>query len=120
MKDARKQKQLQSQLSILQADCDALKIEIAHKQRELNLKNQQAQKLKDEIKKLDSPEVLKVSEHAIIRYLERVKGIDVSVIEGEILSESLSKMVETLGGNGTYPVNGFQVVLKNYTVATVI
>ena len=35
--------------------------------------------------KLNNSENLKVSEHAIVRYFERVKGFDIEQVEKEIL-----------------------------------
>lgn len=120
MKEVRKYKQLQSQLNAMLGDMEALKIEIANKQRECNQKQQAINNLKAEIEKLDSDGVLKVSEHAIVRYFERVKGFDIQEIEKEILSEQVLALVDKLGVNGTYPNDGFSIVLKNGTVATVI
>lgn len=120
MKEIRQYKQLQSQLNNMRADADALKIEIANKQREYNQKLQAIEKLKNEMVKLTNSENLKISEHAIVRYFERVKGFDIEQVEKEILSEQVVKLVEQLGGNGQYPNEGFSVVMKNYTVTTVV
>jgi predicted nuclease with TOPRIM domain len=118
IKDVRKLKQIQSQLNQLSGDAEALKIEVAAKQKEYQQKLEAVRRLKKEISKLDD-ETLKVSEHAIVRYFERVKGFDILEIEKEILSESVIKLVEQLGGNGSYPNESFSVVMINYTVTTV-
>jgi hypothetical protein len=120
MKEVRQYKQLKSQLNIMLADADALKIEAANKQREYNQKLQAIDKLKFEMAKLNNSEKLKVSEHAIVRYFERVKGFDIEQVEKEILSEKVLILVDKLGGNGSYPNDGFSVVMKNYTVTTVV
>ena len=70
--------------------------------------------------KLENKETLKVSEHAILRYLERVKVYNIEEIEKIILSDSVKGLVEKLGGNGTYPNEGFSVVMKNHTVTTIV
>ena len=119
MLEVRKVKQLQSQLNALVNDSETLKIEIANKQREYNLKLVAINHLKDEINKINNTTNVKVSEHAIVRYFERVKGFDIAEIEKEILSDSVVKLSETLGGNGTYPNNDYSVVMKNFTVVTV-
>ena len=59
-----------------------------------------------------------VSEHAIVRYLERVETVNPSEVPRKILTDKLREMVATLG-NGTYPVNDFLVVVKNNVVITV-
>lgn len=60
-----------------------------------------------------------VSEHALVRYLERVKNIDADLLRSEILPEHIVEQIITLG-DGTYPVNGFRIVVVNHTVVTVI
>ncbi len=120
MKEVRQYKQLSSQLKNAIADAEALKIETANKQREYDQKLKSIQRLKDEMNKLDSSENLKVSEHAIVRYFERVKGFNIEEVEKEILSESVLDLVGKLGGSGSYPNNNFSVVMKNNTVITII
>jgi chromosome segregation ATPase len=119
MNDVRKIKQLQSQISILTADVEVLKIDISNKQKEQHQKLQTIANLKKAIEAMNDSEV-KVSEHAILRYLERVEGLDVSRVEKEILTDEVLKMVETLGGNGKYPLKGFQLVMKDFTVTTIV
>lgn len=120
MKEVRKLKQLQSQLNVALGDAEALKTEIAYKQRELSQRNQAITRLRSEVNNLRNDETLKVSEHAIVRYFERVKGFDLKDIEKEILSEPVLDLIDKLGGNGTYPNDNFSVVMKNYIVTTVI
>ena len=45
-----------------------------------------------------------ISEHAILRYLERHKGLDIEAIKKEILPEKISELVVELGGKGKFPV----------------
>lgn len=120
MEEVRQIKKLKSQLTTMLQDADVIKIEVANKQREFETKIKSIKKLQDEIERLNNAEGLRVSEHAIIRYFERVKGFDLIEIEKEILSDSILKMIETLGGSGTYPNEGFSVVMRNNTVTTII
>ena len=120
MEEVRKVKQLQSQLNVLSGDAEALKMEIANKQRDYSLKLQSITRLKEEIAKIKDTKVPTVSEHAILRYLERVKGLNIPEIEKEILSDEVLKLVDYLGGSGTYPNGLFSVVMKNYCVTTVV
>jgi hypothetical protein len=119
MKEVRQKKQLQTQLNNISADANALKFEIANKQREYTHKLESIKRLKEEIEKLKggSP---KVSEHAILRFFDRVLGYDLKAIEALILSEDVLALIDKLGGSGTYPGNGFSVVMKDYTVTTII
>lgn len=120
MKDVRKLKQLQTQLNTMKGDAEAMKIELSAKQTAYNQKLQSIKKLKQEIDKIDKVSELKVSEHAITRYFERVKGFEIGEIEDEILSESVRGLVEKLGGSGTYPNGDYSVVIKDYTVTTIV
>lgn len=120
MEEVRKAKQLQSQLNTLTGDAEALKMEIANKQRDYSLKLQSITRLKEEIAKIKDTKVPTVSEHAILRYLERVEGVNLQLIEKEILSDEVMNLVNYLGGSGTYPNGKFSVVMKNYCVTTVV
>ena len=61
----------------------------------------------------------KISDHAIVRYLERVKGMDIEAIKKEILPPHVHADTKVMG-NGYYPVNGkHKVRVKNGVVITV-
>lgn len=114
-------KKLKSQLAKLQGDSEALLFEISTKQREQAAMNRSIRDLKLEISKLSQPKEksARVTEHAILRYLERVKGLNLEEIESEILCEKVLSLVERLGGNGTYPADGFSVVMKDRVIVTI-
>lgn len=59
-----------------------------------------------------------VSEHAILRYAERVQGLDVSKIREILLPGSVKTQAETLG-NGQYPIgDGVVVKIRDKVVIT--
>lgn len=119
MKEVRKIKGLKSQLKIIEGDAEALKVEVANKQREYSIKKRQIQALRDEIERFEKNQEIKVSEHAIVRYFERVKGYDILEIENEILNEDVLKLIKKLGGNGSYPNKNFSVLIRDFTVTTI-
>jgi len=120
MRDIQKIKGLQSQYDNSKAESDLLKIEISNKQKEYQSKLEIQKRLLSEISKLSNTKELKVSEHAIIRYFERVKGYNLEEIEKEILSEDIIKISETLGGTGKYPnKKGFMVLIRDFIVTTI-
>jgi len=82
--------------------------------------NHQLQKYNDEIKQLSSSQnKFIVSEHALLRYLQRVYELDLSKIEKEILTpETQLKIAEF--GNGTYPGEGFSIKVVDGIVVTII
>ena len=115
-------KELTSQLKKIEGEVVALSVDVKNKQKELQDKKIFADNLKQKIETLNkSNQEPVVSEHALLRYFERVENIDLKYIEGEILSEDVLKMISVLGGNGTYPnKRGFSVVMKNNVVVTII
>lgn len=119
MEEVRKLKHLQSMLKVHKAKKEDLLEEVRVKQRELSAQEKIIKDLKDQISKLDGRAGLKVSEHAILRYLERSEGLDIEEIEKKILTEELVNLTEKLGGSGTYPIGDVQAVLKNNTVVTI-
>lgn len=113
------EKKLQSQLSQLKAEAEALRIQVSNTQRELNTKEKNIKALEESIARLGVKDKIKVSEHALLRYMERVKGIDIAAIEAEVVTDEVQRLVNTLGGTGTYPAGSHSVVMKNNTVVTV-
>ena len=74
----------------------------------------------EQIKKLSNNKNINITEHAIIRYLERSKKIDLNQINNEILSESLKKQIKSLN-SGKFPItNGLKAIVKNYSIVSVI
>jgi hypothetical protein len=120
MNEVRQIKQLQSQLNKMISDAEVFKVMLKNTQREYDHKLASIKKMKEEIAKISEVKALKVSEHAIVRYFERVKGFDIANIEKEILSDSVVGLVEKLGGSGTYPNDEFSVIIKDFTVTTIV
>jgi hypothetical protein len=110
-------KELQTQITKLDSEITAIRNELSLRNQELKLKQSYIKNLRDKLA-LSKKGATKVSEHAILRYLERVRGISTTSIQDEILTPEVKKMVETLG-NGTYPNGDFQVVIKDNVVVTV-
>lgn len=61
-----------------------------------------------------------LSDHAIVRYLERVQNVDIKQIKSSIITPEIREMVEKLGGTGEFPNGDFKVVIKDYVVLTII
>ncbi len=74
----------------------------------------------NEIKRLKGLDrKLIVSEHAMLRYIERVMGVNLEEIKQEILNDEVSNNIKKLG-NGTYPVEEYKIVVKDGVVVTVL
>lgn len=113
-------KQYQSRLQDLTAKREELKSELATRMEMMTLLNKDIKDVQAKISGLKSSEELVVSEHAILRYLERVEGLDISVIKEKILKDTkLATMTQTLG-SGTYPHDGgFKVVTDGNIIVTI-
>jgi len=122
MKDSRQIKQLKTQLRTLKDEERVLEIEAKEANRKWNQKQNEVKEVKDEIRKLESGTSvnLELTEHAICRYLERVKGVTPEEIMDEIITDDVKRMVETLGPNGKYPIaGGHRLVVKNNRIVTI-
>ncbi len=103
------------------------RIEIAIK--ELNNKissdTRRLQQLKHELKKIKlaikqaSTNII-ISEHAQLRYIQRVLGLKTDDMKKAILPDAVRSQIKALG-DGTYPVNEyFQIKVKNNVVVTLV
>lgn len=119
MKEERKVKRLKSQLTKMTGDLEALKIEMSNKQKEYALKKKHIKEIQTEINRFENNQKIKFSEHALVRYFERIKGYDLEEVKKEILTEEALELINKLGGNGSYPNGEFNIVLRNYTIVTI-
>lgn len=62
---------------------------------------------------------LNISEHAIVRYFERVLGYDLEKLKNSIITEELIKN-HSIVGNGNYQFGKNTLVIKNKTIITII
>jgi DNA gyrase/topoisomerase IV subunit A len=88
-------------------------------QNEIALKEKQLKKYKDELESLkkNSNEVI-VSEHAIIRYLQRIYKLDLEKLEDEILTDDIKEKIKMFG-SGSYNSDDFGIKVVDNIVVTV-
>jgi hypothetical protein len=62
-----------------------------------------------------------VSEHAVLRYLEHVLGMDIDIIRLEILSPDVLDRIKNIG-DGRYPVSNNRgiAIVKNNVVVSIV
>lgn len=114
-------KKLKSQLAKANGDYEALKIQVENIQKNLSSKKDEIKGLVAKIKRLEHPTDLEVSEHALLRYFERVLGFDLNSIKSKILDDEVRRLSGLLGENGIYPnKENVRVVVKNNIVTTVV
>lgn len=105
--------QLQLEFKALQESGTRLKMEIATKEKQIKEVEQKIHTLKG------ANENIIVSEHAIIRYLERVYKLDLEKIKGEILPTTIAQQAKVIG-NGRYGVVDYTLLIKDNVVVTVL
>lgn len=111
-------RRLKARLRPLLNNAENLKGRIAEDQRKLNSVNAEINEIKAAIAKIEPTEI-KVSAHAIVRFMERVKGIDLQQIKDEILTERTLGIIRTMG-DGKYPIGDYHIQVKNNTIITII
>lgn len=105
--------QLQLEFKSLQKSGTRLTMEIAAKEKQIKEVELKIRKLKG------ANGSIIVSEHAILRYLERVYGLDLVKIKQEILPERIAAQAKAIG-NGRYGVIDHTLLIKNNVVVTVL
>ena len=118
VKNSQQLKQLESRKS----EAEQERKEVHRKQRVLIKQGTQLDhKITDivkQIERLKAKEVV-ITEHAILRYVERAMGLDVEQIKDKILTEATRKAIEAMG-NGKYPIDeGLKAIVKDNTIITV-
>jgi predicted transcriptional regulator len=88
-------------------------------QQEKKLLKQQILKLEENIDKIREKD-LTVSDHAVVRYLERIEGLKVQDIK-EKIKASIEEYVNTLGNTGKFPIgDGAQAIVEDNVVVTIV
>ncbi len=118
MKEVREIKKVKSKIRRASEEAKDLKSNVKLWQQMYSLKISEIQSLSQKLKDMNKGDI-KITEHAMLRYVERVLGIDIEQIEKSILEELNLETIEKLG-NGTYPVRDFNVVIKENFIITVI
>ncbi|MDD5201980.1 MAG: hypothetical protein PHH41_02440, partial [Sulfurimonas sp.] len=67
---------------------------------------------------MDSKEII-ISEHAILRYLERVYKLNITKLYKEIVTPKVQEQIKEFG-NGTYSVEAFSIKVVDNVVVTIL
>jgi uncharacterized protein (UPF0335 family) len=120
MKEVQKIKGFKSNLTKIEGEISVLSDEIKRLQRELSKKHSVANSLTCKIINMKKSTSIKVSEPAMLRYFERIEGYNLDEIEEKIISDDLKNIVDTVGGNGSFPFGDHKIKMKNHTITTII
>lgn len=120
LKSSHELKQLKTRLTKLQVELKEAKEVMAESTRSYQKIQHTEKDLQTRITILEKgAKELVVSEHAMLRYFERVMGVDLEEVKSIILSETLQSQWKTLG-NGKYPLQGTgKAVIKDSVVVTI-
>jgi uncharacterized coiled-coil DUF342 family protein len=86
----------------------------------LNKEKDSLIKIINDLKKADT-ELIHITDHAIIRFLERIEGIDIEKIKKQIVDEAIIQQYKTLGYGKYLNKSGkCMTVVKHDTALTVV
>jgi uncharacterized protein (DUF2164 family) len=98
-----------------------LKDQIANIQRKVQSYSDQIKVLQNRLAILEKPIDIKISDHAIARYLERVAETDLKKIQKEILTPDMVSLINKFDGTGRFQHNlGFWLAVENGNVKTIM
>lgn len=108
-----------ARISALESEGLALTTRMVQDKAYLNQCRQRIAKLSAQLAAQEQNKEVKVSDHALLRYIERVMGADLDKFRAAILTEQNRKAIE-FAGDCTIKSGGVEFVVKNRTVVTVI
>jgi len=116
--NAQRYKHLQVRKTQLESEIAELKKSVDAQKKDLDNKVRSLQEVEKEARLVLNVKPV-ISEHAILRYVERVLGVDIKAIEDEILSPKIINAIETLHSGKIPFKNGMTLVVKDKTIVTI-
>jgi hypothetical protein len=121
MTDTERLKALTRQCGILVTEMQTLVAEQQARAQRLAAVQAQIAQVRAEQRALQAKGTPTISEHAYVRFLERVLGYDLAVLQAGILTEEVCQRIHLLG-DGEYPVrvggHAFTMVVHKNVVTT--
>jgi hypothetical protein len=106
-------KRLQTRLAKIDAELESARREVSRLDKERVEAIRAVRRFEERQKELV------VSEHAMLRYLERVRGVDLEEVKRAILDAKAVELHKRLGVDGKYPADGFAIIVAGGTVTSV-
>jgi hypothetical protein len=110
-------KHLQVRQTQLSAEVDQLSKTLRDLQKQMAEKSTALNFVRKEIREITEMKPI-VSEHAMLRYCERVLNMDLKKIEQELLSEKNVAIIEQIR-SGKIPVGSYTLIVKNKVIITI-
>jgi len=115
-------KKLRAEKAAIETKLAELKVTSGHLSRNITNEINEIRNLNNKIQELETGEVV-VTDHAVLRYLERVHGIDVEAYRKNLVPERVHAQMTMLGA-GKFPVTQneeqYTLVVRDRKVITVI
>jgi chromosome segregation ATPase len=115
------QRKLATEISDLQAEAKTLKDRESAVRSSIQAKQSELKRLREKVEKAKATGgKLIVTEHAILRYIERVMGINLDELRATIVPPAVETLVRNMG-DGVYPVEGtHKLRVVNGTVVSLL
>ncbi len=115
------QKALETRRNKLQIERKVLNVEITDLQKEASVKLVTIKKLQKQLDDLKekAPKGIIVSEHAMLRYLQRVDGLDIEALQKRMLTENDREVIKKLGTCKIKTPDEVTLIVKDNVVVTV-
>jgi len=112
-------KGLLGQLAKERAYSDTLRQELSIAQKKFNQSQTLVKTLEDKIRELktEAPTPI-ISEHALLRYMERVQGVNFDVIKAELLGDGTAGAI-SFAKTGKIKKNGMTLICRDNVVVTI-
>jgi predicted nuclease with TOPRIM domain len=112
-------KQYNTQLNNIKDEIRSLEQVNKQTSARIKLLSTQAKDIKHNINNLSNKEII-ITEHAILRYIERILKVDINDVKSNILTDEVKKQIEFLNGTrGKIHNNGSILVIENNKIITV-
>lgn len=113
--------ELQNQLKELEFELQKIKTDKLKAEREYQKTLDKVLDIRKHIDELEkvAKATIRVTDHAVVRYLERFQGIDVNSVKQSIIDKVDLDSLKVLGGSGRIKIDNMKIVVDNYTVLTV-
>lgn len=118
VKEAAELKGLQVRLQKAKAEEENCRIELIAANRKMQAALNEVSKLQEQIKAFTESDPV-VTEHAMLRYVERVMGIDLEAVRADILTPTRRAVIKAMGTGKVDMPNGNKLVFKNRAVVTI-
>lgn len=113
-------KNLQTRRTELQKELDNEREIQRNSSRKINEMQGKLDAVNSQIKALsETDKPLIISEHAYLRYFERVLGFDLTVVAQQIVPPHIEKQIKALG-SGKYPCESYKLCVKQGIVVSVL